>query len=67
MKKPLNDLDYVELFASKLKEDNHLFDQQKKIIEAQLKMSLSLFRNLFKDRDFKFEAREYLRKRLIIK
>ncbi len=34
--KPKNDLDYVELYAERLKEDNRLFKQQKKLIESRL-------------------------------
>lgn len=55
----MNDLDYVELYAKKIKEDNGLFEQQKKLIESQLKSSSSLFRNMFSG-DFKSKARRYL-------
>lgn len=57
----MNDLDYVQLYAEKMKEDNTLFKQQKKLIEAQLRGSSSLFRKMFSE-NFKVQAREYLRK-----
>ena len=58
--KPTNDLDYVEFYAKQLKNDNRFFKQQKSIIESQIKASSSLFRNI-PGRDFKKEARKYLR------
>ena len=58
--KNMDDLDYVELYAEKLKKDNRLFAQQKKLIESQLKGSSSLFKNAF-GKDFKEGARKYLR------
>jgi hypothetical protein len=62
----MNDLDYVELFSKKIKNDHLLFEQQKKIIESQLKGSSSLFTNMFADGDFKVKAREYLKSRKLI-
>ena len=56
----MKELDYVKLFAKKIREDNNLFQQQKNLIEAQLKSSSSLFKNMFV-RDFKSEARTYLK------
>ena len=55
--KPKTDLDYVELYAEKLKKDNRLFKQQKKLIESQLKSSSSLFRNMFGTAKLKEKAR----------
>jgi len=55
------DLDYVELYAEKLKNNNNLFKQQKGIIESQLKSSSSLFKKTFKTKNFKVNARKYLR------
>jgi hypothetical protein len=60
--KKLTDLDYVEQYAIKLKNDNRLFEQQRRLIESQMKSSSSMFTNMFKDTDFKAGAREYLRK-----
>ncbi|MBU0456506.1 MAG: hypothetical protein ABH824_01820 [Nanoarchaeota archaeon] len=57
----MKDIDYVELYAEKLREDNSLFDQQKRLIEAQLQGSSSLFRGMFAD-NFKQNARIYLKK-----
>lgn len=57
----MNDLDYVQLYAEKMRKDNTLFKQQKKLIEAQLRGSSSLFRKMFSE-NFEVQAREYLRK-----
>jgi len=66
--KPLKDLDYVVLYANKLKKDNSIFKQHKLLIESQLSTSKSLFRNMFgKGANFKTQAREYLRKIGLIK
>ena len=43
MMRTFTKLDYVEMYANKLKEDNRLFAQQKMLIESQLKGSASLF------------------------
>ena len=59
--KPKTDLDYVELYARKLKDDNIFFKQQKKLIESQLKSSSSLFRNMFGEVNFKQKARKYIK------
>ncbi|MBU1051121.1 MAG: hypothetical protein KJ718_01050 [Nanoarchaeota archaeon] len=68
MKKPIKDMDYVKLFAEKLKKDNSLFKQQKMLIESQLQASRSLFRNMFgTGEEFKKNARIYLRKVGLIK
>lgn len=56
----MKEIDYVELYAKRLKEDNALFQQQKILIEAQLKGSSSLFKKMFSG-NFKVQAREYLR------
>lgn len=55
------DIDYVELYAEKLKNDNRLFKQQKVLIESQMKSSSSFFKNAFKG-NFKRNARAYLKK-----
>ena len=68
MKIPLTDLDYVELFAEKLRDDNSLFTQQKMLIESQLQGSRSLFKNTFgTGTEFKEKSREYLKKIGLIK
>lgn len=62
---PKTNLDYVEMYAKKLKTDNSLFSQQKILIESQIKISQSFFINSFGE-NFKEKAREYLRKRGLI-
>ena len=57
----LTDLDYVELYAEKLKEDNTLFKQQKILIESQLHSSKAIFMSKFGEKNFKLNARKYLR------
>lgn len=65
--KLINNVDYVEFYAKKLKEDNSLFKQQKRLIESQLNASKQLYRNMFgTGEEFKKNAREYLRKKGII-
>lgn len=59
--KVLTRLDYVKLYAQKLKQNNNLFKQQKLLIESQMKGSTSLFRNFLGKGHFKEHAREYLR------
>ena len=60
---PKDDLDYVELYANKLKSDNSLFKQQKRLIESQLHSSSEIFKNRFgSGKRFKINARAYLRK-----
>ena len=54
-------MDYVELYAEKLKSDNSLFAQQKKLIESQLHGSSSLFGNMLTEGNFKTNARKYLK------
>ena len=55
-----SDLDYVALYAEKLKRDNSLFVQQKMLIESQLKGSSELTKKRFGD-NFKENVRKYLR------
>ncbi len=54
-------IDYVKLYAEKLKEDPSLFKQQKMLIESQMQSSTAFFKKLFADTDFKTSARKYLR------
>lgn len=65
--KPRKRSDYVRMYAERLKKDNSLFRQQKMLIESQMKMSSSLFSNMFGRKDFKRKAREYLRSRGLLK
>jgi len=68
MKIPVKNLDYVELYAEKLREDNSLFEQQRELIETQMGSSIYVFGNKFgKGENFKKAAREYLKKIGLIK
>ena len=67
MKKPKTDLDYIEIYSEKLKNDNSLFDQHKRFIESQLMASSSLFKEAFSETEFKELARKYLKGRLLIR
>jgi|TARA_Y100000310_G_C20681459_1_gene816206 hypothetical protein len=58
---PRTDLDYIELYANKLKKDNSLFKQQKMLIESQLHSSSDLFKNMFGTNNFKINARKHLK------
>jgi hypothetical protein len=58
---PTTDLDYVELYANKLKNDNSFFKQQKILIEAQLHGSSDLFKKMFGTNNFKINARKHLK------
>ena len=60
---PRTDLDYVELYANKLKKDNSFFKQQKILIEAQLHGSSDIFKNMFGTQNsFKTNARKHLKR-----
>ena len=60
--KPTTDMDYVELFAQKLKANANLFRQQKMLIESQLHSSWELFGKMFGTGEgFKTKARSYLK------
>ncbi len=59
---PRTDLDYIEIYANKLKMDNSLFRQQKMLIESQLHGSSDLFRKMFgTQNNFKINARKHLK------
>ena len=64
--KPLTDLEYVEYYAQLLSADPSLFSQQARLVSAQLQGSRTLFTNWFKGKDFKVEARKYLKGRGLI-
>ncbi|MBI4014805.1 MAG: hypothetical protein HY365_02520 [Candidatus Aenigmarchaeota archaeon] len=62
-KVPKTRLDYVELYAERLKSDPSIFEQQRMLIESQLESSRQVFRSMLGDGDdFEQRAREYLRK-----
>jgi hypothetical protein len=60
--KILSDLDYVEMYAERLRKDNRLFAQQKMLIDSQMRASRSFFGVMLSGPDFKRQAREYLKK-----
>jgi hypothetical protein len=53
-------IDYVTLYAEKLKKDNSIFKQQKMLIESQMQSSKEIFQNMFGS-NFKANARKYLK------
>ena len=56
-------LGYIEFYAEKLKEDNSIFKQQKKLIESQLRSSSAIFKKMFgTGKIFRRNARKYLKK-----
>jgi hypothetical protein len=59
--KTMCDSDYIELYANKLKEDNRIFNQQKILIESQMHSSKAIFKNKFGTKNFKENARKYLK------
>ena len=64
---PKTDLEYVEFYSSRIKEDSSLFEQQRSFINSQIKISKELFLKIFgKGKFFKKNARKYLREREII-
>lgn len=67
MSAPKTDMDYIILYANKLKIDNSLFSQQKMLIESQIHSSSELFKKRFGiNKAFKRNARIYLQKMNII-
>ncbi len=64
---PKTDLDYVEIYARKLKENSKFFKQQKKLIESQLKSSSQLAKQKFPKENFKITMRNHLKKIGVLK
>jgi len=60
-KVPKSDLDYVEIYAKKLRENPKFFKQQKELIESQLLSSLNLTKKRFSKENFKTLARAHLK------
>lgn len=58
----LRESEFVEYFAIRLRDDNRLFLLQKKLIESYLHSLDNYFKNKFGDKNFKENARKYLRK-----
>jgi len=65
-KVPKTDEDYVIFYAENLKINPELFKQHKEIIDSQVKSSISLFGNMFGNKNFKIEARKYLKGRKLV-
>jgi hypothetical protein len=64
---PKTDEDYILLYAEELNSNpSEIFKQQKILIDSQMISSRSFFQNLFKGKNFKEEARKYLRERNLI-
>jgi hypothetical protein len=64
---PKTDKDYILLYAEELnKHPKEIFKQQKILIDSQINSSRSFFQNMFKGKDFKTEARKYLKARGMI-
>ena len=58
----VKEIDYVKLYAEKLKRDKNLFAQQRMLINSQIIASRELFRNAFgKGEEFKKNARRFLK------
>jgi hypothetical protein len=57
---PQTDLEYVAYYAELLKTHPDLFDQQKRLIESQMKSSRETFSKMFGKENFKENARKYL-------
>jgi hypothetical protein len=62
MEKSISDLEFVEYFANSLKSDNRLFEIQKTLLENHLNFTNNYFKNKFGDKNFKENARKYLKK-----
>jgi len=58
---PEEDIDYVEIYAEKLKNNPKFFKQQKELIDSQLTISSDLTKKRFSKENFKSEVREHLR------
>jgi len=59
---PKTDLEYVEIYAEKLKENPKFFKQQKELIDSQLINSSALIKQRFSKENFKARIRDNLRK-----
>ncbi len=58
---PKTDLDYVELYAKKLRENPEFFKQQKELIESQMSSASALTKQRFSKENFKVQARAHLK------
>jgi len=62
----LRELEFIEYFAIRLRNDNRLFNLQKEIVEGHIHSLNKYFKNKFGDKNFKENAREYLKRMDII-
>lgn len=58
---PKTDLDYIEIYAEKLRENPEFFKQQKELIDSQLSSSSELAKKRFSRENFKVQARAHLK------
>lgn len=58
---PKTDLDYIEVYAKKLIENQEFFKQQKELIESQLLSSSALTKQRFSKENFKAQVRAHLK------
>jgi len=58
---PKTDLDYVELYAKKLRENPKFFKQQKELIDSQMSGSSALTKQRFSKENFKAQVRAHLK------
>lgn len=58
---PRTDLDYIEVYAEKLRENPEFFKQQKELIDSQLSSSSELAKKRFPKENFKFQVRAHLK------
>ena len=58
---PKTDLDYIKIYAEKLRENPKFFKQQKELIESQLSSSSDLTKKRFSRENFKVQARAHLK------
>ncbi len=63
---PKTDLDYIKIYAEELGQNNKLFSDQKMLIDSQIKSSTLLFFRMFGTKNFKKNARKYLKERKLI-
>jgi hypothetical protein len=62
----MKEMDYVIFYAKEMNKHPEFFNSQKKLIESQIKSSISLFKLMF-GKNFKLNARHYLNQRGLIK
>ena len=66
MKRLNKNIDYVEFYENKLKNNSDIFKQQKKLIDSQIISSKKIFKQKFAG-DFEKNARLYLKEVGVIK